>query len=359
MLPNIDTIAMRVRNFNIKATSSPYKEILKRELKRLKKREDVLAIGLIGSVARGDTWIGSDLDLEIIIKGDRPMEVVLTEQEVSVDYVYISEKRTKELYPDIVPIYDPEGIMRKAIEELDEKKVMNDLKKRVRFSTELATRYLEKALSSMNSDLNSALCFTHLTGMYSGSSIVLAVTGLSSGRRPVSKLEIVLEKIKRLDLFDSYLSLYGIPHIISKADLLLNEFREGLQEIWGYFKERKVGPTYVLQQYDAEPYFRNRIKPIYEYDKRDFVQVAYAMFPYIMLELFKSVGIDDFPSNVFQESKSFIGSATSWPNRYRRVLELIPEAHIPLLVSSANRFHKEVQALLTEHEGLSVLGGQN
>ena len=31
----------------------------------------------------------------------------MTEQEISVDCVYISEKHTEELYPDTVPICDP------------------------------------------------------------------------------------------------------------------------------------------------------------------------------------------------------------------------------------------------------------
>lgn len=337
---------MRIRDFDVDAVSSPCKEILARELEILKKREDVLAIGLIGSVARGDTWVGSDLDLEIILRGDQPTEVILAEKEVSVDYVYLSEKHTEELYPDTVPLYDPEGIMRKAMEELDQMRVMNEVRKRVRFSTESAAKCLEKAVSVLESDPYSALCFIHLTGMYSGSSIVLAVTGMSSGRRPVTKLEIVLEKIKRLDLFDSYLSLYGIPDTLSKADSLLKELRDGLKEIWEYFREKQVGPPYILQQPDAEPYFRNRIKSIYLYDKRDFIRIAYAMFPYIMLELFKSAGKDDLPSRIFYESKSFKGSAASWTDRYHRAIEFIPKTRIPLLVSSASIFHGEIQALL-------------
>ena len=165
---------MRVRDFDVNAVSSPYKEILARELEILKKKEDVLAIGLIGSVARGDTWVGSDLDLEIILRGDQPTEVILAEKEVSVDYVYLSEKHTEELYPDTVLLYDPEGIMRKAMEELDQTRVMNELRKKVRFSTDSAAKCLEKAVSVLESDPYSALCFIHLTGMYSGSSIVLA-----------------------------------------------------------------------------------------------------------------------------------------------------------------------------------------
>lgn len=339
---------MKRWHFSIDAISSPYKELLQRELESLKSRKDVLAVGLIGSVARGDTWAGSDLDLEIILKGERPTKVVLTEQDVSVDYVFISEKHTEELYPDTVPIYDPKGIMSRALEGLDRNRIRDKLEKSIEFCTKLASSCLEKALSAVDFDLYSALCFVHLTGMYSGSGIVLASTGISPGRRPVSKLERVLRGLGKTDLFNSYLSLYGIPDTLGKADLLCRELREGFQEIWAYFRERSVGPPYILQQPSAEPYFRNRIEPIYEYDRRDFVRIAYAMFPCIMLELFRIAGEREIPSRIFCESRRFTGSAASWAKRYRKALELIPKTRIPLLAISAERFHREIQALLKE-----------
>jgi hypothetical protein len=41
-------------------------------------------------------------------KEDQPTKVVLTEQEISVDYIYISESHSEDLYFDTVLIYDPE-----------------------------------------------------------------------------------------------------------------------------------------------------------------------------------------------------------------------------------------------------------
>ncbi|UCE96584.1 MAG: nucleotidyltransferase domain-containing protein, partial [Candidatus Bathyarchaeota archaeon] len=60
-------------------------------MEKLKRRRDVLAIGLAGSVSRGDFWHGADLDIEVILKGDTPKKVVCTEQEISVDFGYFSE----------------------------------------------------------------------------------------------------------------------------------------------------------------------------------------------------------------------------------------------------------------------------
>lgn len=238
-------------------------------------------LGLTGSVARGDTWIGSDLDIEIIFKGDQPTKVILTEQEVSVDYVYISEENIRDLYPDTVPIYDPKGVMRKAIERLDEKQILKTIGE------------------------------------------------------------------ERPDLFRTYLSLYGMPCTARKAELLLRELEEGLGEIWGYFRGKKVGPPYMIQQHEPEPYFRNRIRPIYEYDKRDFVRIVYTFSVYILLELFKSLGEEDLPNRIFYEAQRFTGPSASWTRRYRKILKLIPETEIPSLVTSANRLYREIKDDIT------------
>lgn len=181
--------------------------------------------------------------------------------------------------------------------------------------------------------------------MYLGLALTLAVTNRLPGRRLVSRLEMITKKINRPDLLDTYVSLYGMPSMVSKAELLLRELEEGLREIWGYFRNKKVGPLCMIQQPESGPYFRNRMRPVYEYDKRDFVRIVYAMFPCIQLELFRSVGEDDFPDRIFYESQGFKGSAASWTKRYRTILELIPEAHIPALVSSAERLHQEIQPL--------------
>jgi len=165
--PHIEgPIVMKPRTFDIGAIPSPYKETIRRELEALKKRENVLAVGLTGSIVRGDIWIGSDLDIEIILKGDQPIRVVLTEQQISADYVYISESHVEDLNPDTVPVYDPKGIMRKTLEGLDEKRVLKEIYERARYDTELARRNLEKARSVLDAEPYSALCFTHLGGMY-------------------------------------------------------------------------------------------------------------------------------------------------------------------------------------------------
>ena len=82
---------MRILSLEIRSLPSPYREVLEREVEKLKKRGDVIAIGLAGSVSRGDFWHGADLDIEVVLRGDEPKKVVCTEQEISVDYGYFGE----------------------------------------------------------------------------------------------------------------------------------------------------------------------------------------------------------------------------------------------------------------------------
>jgi len=72
-------------------------------VEKLKKRDDVLAIGLAGSVSRGDFWHGADLDIEVILKGDKPKNVVNTEQEISVDFGYFGESQIEDVPHEHAP----------------------------------------------------------------------------------------------------------------------------------------------------------------------------------------------------------------------------------------------------------------
>jgi len=154
-----------------------------------------------------------------------------------------------------------------------------------------------------------------------------------------------MKKIKRQDIFNAYIKLYGMPYTIERAELLLRELQEGLREIWGYFRDRKVGPPYMVQQPEPESYYKNRIIPMYEHDRRDFVRIVYTLFPYILLELFRSVGQEDFPDKIFYESEQLTGPPVSWARRYHTILKLIPQTRIPLLVASAFELYQEIQDL--------------
>jgi hypothetical protein len=336
---------MRVNPLNIQRLPSPYREILQREVEKLKKNEDVLAVGLAGSVARNDLWQASDLDIEVIVKGDKPKRLLCTEQEISVDYAYFGESRTEDLPHDTRPVYDPTQVLTKILRKRTKKQLWQ---KMIQKNTDSIESSLQKARTMLRSDPYSALCHIQNGGAELGSNLVLAAGTAPSARRMISKLEAALSEIRRSDLFDKYVSLYGMPETLEKADFLCEQLEQGYREVWSYMNEKAVGPKYMVQQPSSGPWFKNRIQPIYEHDKRDLVWIVLIEYPFILDFIFKTIGIDEIPEHVFEPFKSLGGPPTRWVNRHRRILGLIPEKSVVRLLSTAEELNDEVKRLASK-----------
>lgn len=321
---------------------SPYREILEHEVRKLKQRKDVVAIGLAGSVARGDIWLGSDLDIEVIVEGNQPKKVVCTEQEISVDYGYFGESQVKDVPHDTVPIYDPTGILTKTIRERSLKQLWNKLIQR---NIEHVEENLAKAKTVSVSQPYSALCLIHRAGTGLGSGFILATDMAPSIRRTTSKLEEAMAKIGGPDIFNRYLSLYGMPQTVSMAELFHKQLEEGYKEIWRYFKDKSAGPIYMLQQPNSELFFKNRITPLYDYDKRDLVWIVYNEYHFVLQYIFRTIGKKEFPAEVLKELEGLSGPVALWTNRYQNLLELVPNTEVPHLLNTAQELYKELKAL--------------
>lgn len=333
---------MKFERLNIRKLPSPYREVLEREVEKLKLRKDVVAIGLAGSVARRDIWLGSDLDIEVIVKGNQPKKVVCTEQEISVDYGYFGESQVKDVPHDTVPIYDPTGILAKTIRERSSKQLWN---KMIQQNMDKVEENLAKAKTVSASQPYSTLCLTHRAGTGLGSGFLLTTDMAPSIRRTTSKLEKAMAKIGRQDIFKKYLSLYGMPQTVSMAELFYKQLKEGYNEIWQYFKDKSAGPIYMLQQPSSEPFFKNRIAPLYSYDKIDLVWIVYNEYHFVLQYIFRTKGTEDFPAEVFKELEALSGSAALWATRYRNLLELIPNTEVPHLLKTAQELHSELKVL--------------
>ena len=112
--------------------------------------------------------------------------------------------------------------------------------------------------------------------------------------------------------------------------------------------KKAVGPAYMVQQSNSEPWFRNRIQPIFEHDKRDLVWIVLVEYPFILRFIFNTIGIDDIPEHVFEPFKNLRGPPTHWVNRYRRILNLVPKGNVPNLLSTADKLNAEVKTLADE-----------
>jgi hypothetical protein len=327
---------------NIRKLPFPYREVLKREVEKLKKRDDVLAIGLAGSVSRGDIWYGADLDIEVILKGDKPKKVVCTEQEISVDFGYFGESQIEDLPHDTRPIYDPTHILTKTLRKRTKRQLWQ---KMIQKNTASIDRCLQKAGSVLRSDPYSALCHIQHGGGALGSNLILATGTAPSIRRTISKLELAMRKIGRLDLFNEYISLYGMPETLEKTNFLCEQLKQGYREVWSYIHEKAAGPAYMVQQTSSEPWFRNRIQPIFEHDKRDFVWIVFVEYPFILRFILETINIDEFPKPVFKPFMNTSNAPAYWVKRYSRILNLIPKAKVPNLLSTAEQLSVEVKRL--------------
>jgi predicted nucleotidyltransferase len=334
--------SLRLYSLKVRNLPSPYREVLEREVEKLKKQDDVLAIGLAGSVSRGDFWQGADLDIEVILKGDKPKNVVNTEQEISVDFGYFGESQIEDVPHDTRPIYDPTHVLTKTLRKRTKRQLWQ---KMIQKNTNSIERYLQKARSTLRSDPYSALCHIQNGGAELGSNLVLATGAAPSIRRTISKLEATMSQIRRSDLFNGYISLYGMPKTLEKTNFLCEQLKQGYREVWSYMNKKAVGPSYMIQQPSSEPWFRNRIQPIFEHDKRDLVWIVLIEYPFILQFIFKTIGIDDFPEHVFKPLTNLNGPPTYWTNRYRRILNLIPKSSVPDLLSTAEKLNAEVKKL--------------
>jgi predicted nucleotidyltransferase len=333
---------LRVRSLNVRNLPSPYKEALGREVERLKKRDDVVAIGLAGSVSRGDFWLGSDLDIEVVLEGNKPKNLMCTEQEISVDFGFFGEFQIDDLPHDTRPIYDPTHILTKTLRKRTKRQLWRRM---IQKNTGSVENYLQKARSSLQDDPYSALCHIQNGGAALGSNLILATGAAPSVRRTISKLEAAMIKIGRTDLFHDYVSLYGMPETLEKSDFLCEQLKQGYREVWSYMNEKAAGPAYMVQQSSSEPWFRNRIQPIFENDKRDLSWIVLVEYPFILRFILNTVGTDDFPERVFSPFTDLTGPPACWANRYRRILNLIPKSRVPSLLSTAERLNTEVKTL--------------
>ena len=310
---------------DVKQLPSPYREILLREVEKLKKNDDVLAIGLAGSVARNDLWQGADLDIEVVVKGDKPKRVVCTEQEISVDYGYFGETQINDLPHDTRPIYDPTQILTKTLKARTKKQLWQ---KMIQKNTDSIEKYLQKARLALQSDPRSALCHIQNGSAELGSNLLLATGTAPSVRRTISKLEAAMNKIGRLDLLNKYVSCYGMPKTLKNADFLCEQLEQGYRDVWSYMHEKAIGPAYMNQQTSSGPWFKNRIKPILEHDKRDLIWIVFIEYPFILKFILKTIGISNFPAKIFDTLKKLRGPPALWVHRYRRILNLLSLIHI-------------------------------
>ncbi len=307
----------------------PWRGVLEREVSRLKAGSDVVAVGVCGSLAYDDIWPGSDLDIEVVVKGDKPKKIITTEQEVSVDYGYFGEDQLSEIPYDTRPVHDPSGILTRELESRVRDEVVQRALDAQLLRSQNALLWAENALSL---DPYSALAWL-TTASDSLAEIFTLPAGVNrTHRRVVSRLKKATTKLDRNDVFQRYGRLLGFPETMEKADELLSQLQLGYREIWNYFKGKPNGPVYMVQQLESGAWFKNRIVPLYNYDKRDLVNLVYSEFRFILAFIFNVAGYQRTPDVVFRDAARFDGPPAQWVDRYKNILHYFSTDEIPGLV---------------------------
>jgi len=313
-----------------------------REVSKLKARNDVLAVGVCGSLAYDDIWPGSDLDIEVVVKGDKPKEIITTEQEVSVDYGYFGENQLSEIPYETRPVHDPSGILTRELGSRVRDEVVQQALDALLVRTQSCLVWAENALSQ---DPYSALAWVTTVSQSLAEIFTLSAGVNLTHRRVVSRLEKATAKLHRSDLLQGFGGLLGFPRTLTKAEELLSELQLGYREIWNHFKGKPKGPVYMVQQSDSEAWFKNRIVPLYNYDRRDLVNLVYAEFRFILAFVFIIAGYERTPDVVFRDATRFYGPPSLWVERYKNILRQFSTDEIPGLLESGKDLLHEGRAL--------------
>ncbi len=339
---NIDLERSDIRPFEPTKLPLPWRGVLVREVNRLKTRNDVIAVGVCGSLAYDDIWPGADLDIEVIVKGDRPKEIITTEQEISVDYGFFGENQLSEIPSETRPIHDPYGTLARELGSRVRDEVIQQALNAQLVRTQNGLVWAKNALSE---DPFSALAWITTVSQALAEIFTLSAGLNRTHRRVVSRLEKATALLRRNDLLETYGRLLGFPQTLEKAKELLSELQLGYREIWNYFKDKTNGPVYMVQQLDSEAWFKNRIVPLYEYDTRDLVNLVLSEFRFILAFIFNVAGYERSPDVVFRDAARFSGPPSHWVQRYKNILRLFPPDEIPRLLALGNDLLKEARII--------------
>ena len=323
---------MEVSPFDVTKVPEPWKGILDDELRKLRDRPDVLAIGIAGSWAYEDTWPHSDIDLEVILRGNHDFSLTINETgAVGVDVAFFGDNVLASVPYETRPIHDPQGVL---TQELRSRDLREALSRTVHEGLESCERLLERADEAASIDRRSALTFLHFCTWNLSEALTIAAGDHRTILRRCSRLERAMRSVGHEDFLSGCEALFGFPDTVLHSKDLLANLQEGYREVWGFFRDKTIGHPYMLQQPDSERWFRNRIEPVHRNDPRDLVWVVYVEFPDVTAMLFRNLTEHQrLPPDMFQVAEAFPAGPRRWVQRYLGCLSLFPAASVDSLLS--------------------------
>ena len=248
------------------------------------------------------------------------------------------------------PVHDPSGILAKELESRVRDEVVRKALDAQLDRTQKVVGWAENALFE---GPRSALVWVTSSSQWLAEIFTLSAGLNWTHRRVISRLEKATTKLHRDDIFQRYGELLGFPRTLEKAGEL-QELQLGYREIWNYFRGKPNGPVCMVQQPDSEAWFKNRIVPLYDYDRRDLVNLVYSEFRFILAFIFSVAGYERTPDVVFRDTARFDGPPARWVNRYGKILHYFSTADIPDLLILAKDLLEEGRALALMNHGRRI-----
>ncbi len=282
-------------------------------------RPDVLAIGVAGSWAHADTWPHSDLDIEVVLRGEHDFLLTIREEgEVGVDVAFFGENILQYLPYETRPIYDPHLVMTRELASRDLSEVLSTI---LGEGLNRCQNLLRRAEEALPVDPRSTLVFLHLCAWSLSEVLTVAAGDNRTIMRRCSRLERAVEKHNRYDLLERCGQFFGFPDTLTHSRELLAHLQAGYREIWGFFKDKTIGHPYMIQQPDSELWFHNRIEPVHQNDPRDSVWIVYVEFPDTTWMLFRNLTERErLPPDMFREAEAFPEIPKRWVKRHLECL---------------------------------------
>jgi len=253
--------------------------LLNKETDKYKAMRNVIGIGVLGSLARGDLWECSDLDLVVLLeKADKDFFFEFDDQEeIPVDIVCITTNYTRaQPYVSFLfgckVIYDLTKILSTEVNKANNIYFSDEeISKRNQSHKEQAEKFLEKAEYSLEErDFSSAIEHSRQAILSASLIAVEKSRTILSHHRRITKYKVSFQVLNRQDMFPRFLEalrLNDVDETVSRAyDILVRRLFENSYP-WVHKKlEENMVPQWIdwTKKISLHNLLNWRILPIYK-----------------------------------------------------------------------------------------------
>lgn len=252
---------------------------MNKETDKYRAMSNVIGIGVLGSLARGDIWECSDLDLVVLFeKAENDFSLEFDDQKgIPIDVMCITTKYLKDqpyvssLYGCRV-MYDPENVLSTEVNKTNAIHFSDkEICKRNQGHIDKAEKFLEKAyFSSREGDFPSTVEHSRQAVLHSGMIAVEKSHTVMSHHRRIDKYQSSFQALGRQDMFERFLEALRLSKVDEKTSRVYERLARRLFESgypWIHKKlDEKSAPLWMSWTNKIQLYsvLNWRILPIYK-----------------------------------------------------------------------------------------------